>query len=97
MAAPAGRNAQQMPDPTELGVEPRITDSGQSAGRDRTSTATRAAVVGNPLASSRHWSDGPGAHAMFFDGHTRFLRDDIDSELVQALLSPAGGEAVPDF
>jgi prepilin-type N-terminal cleavage/methylation domain-containing protein/prepilin-type processing-associated H-X9-DG protein len=38
-----------------------------------------------------------GAHAVFCDGHVQFLRDSTDRRVVRMLVTPAGGEVLPDF
>lgn len=38
-----------------------------------------------------------GANAAFLDGHVKFISDDIDPEIFEALVTTSGGEIVPSF
>ena len=62
-----------------------------------TTTVGGVPVQGNPLASSPHKKNGRGAQLLLCDGSTRFFLDKIDPRVVQAYLSPDGGERLSAF
>ena len=49
-----------------------------------------------PMADNVQSNHGGGAVVTFCDGHSQFLRDDIDGSVFKALVTPDGGEKVDE-
>jgi prepilin-type processing-associated H-X9-DG protein len=50
--------------------------------------------AGGTLANNVQSNHGGGANVAFCDGHVLFLRDDLDDEVYNALVTPDGGEPI---
>ena len=74
-----------------------VWSSPVDTGSGFTMTIEVAPVSGDPLSSSSHQRNVGGANVQMYDATVRFVTDNIDPDLLEALLTPDGGEAVRGF